>query len=446
VHPPGMFPLPAYFDTVKKILELSFAQALIWFGVFFSPLLPLVGVVRCFILFYVQSWSTNTFCSPKGTPFQAKVSFSGVIWITLGVHLMVGFVPCWYLIMGETPSGIFRIENNHFVGTLYSPHEYDFDAKQFNVTRSWNTSGFGTEKTGDGSEVIFADQVPSHPDTAVGSEVRGWCIVRPNKTVAADSKLDFSLYISNERDFVQCEEKTWINVDVYTDGKLNNTYTGPADVDLDDGSTILQCAELPNMISGGCITVDIKTAGCDQCLESPSEAELDQFVCYESKENNTESGVLTAWLPHDCGVGVTLRTLCQRCPSGCGPFANREAVLDIFAENEATWDLESETVSAKANQVYISLLEFFASPPFTVLLFILLIVVWAVKSAHLAQKTGMITQLIRERAMDRIDKEWMLAEYGIQFEHNTDLNDNQDQVGKTALAHRKAAKAKSQLT
>ena len=36
---------PAYFDTVKKILELTYAQAIIWFGSFFCPLLPVAGPV-----------------------------------------------------------------------------------------------------------------------------------------------------------------------------------------------------------------------------------------------------------------------------------------------------------------------------------------------------------------------------------------------------------------
>ena len=75
---------PAYFDTVKKILELTFAQAVIWFGAFFCPLLPAVGVLRCVTLFYMQKFSTKHFCTPKGTPFQAKVSLHGLIWVLLG--------------------------------------------------------------------------------------------------------------------------------------------------------------------------------------------------------------------------------------------------------------------------------------------------------------------------------------------------------------------------
>ena len=467
MHPPGMFPIPAYFDTVKKILELSFAQALIWFGVFFSPLLPLVGVLRCVILFYVQVWSTNTFCSPKGTPFQAKVSFAGVIWITLGVHLLVGFVPCWYLIMSETPSGVMRVENSHFVETLYSPHEYDFDAKQFQQIQNWTVSEIAIEDyrrekldLGKASEVtaeqteslrqtVYPDQVPRYPATPEGAEVRGWCIVKPppNATEDAARTSFFTLGASNHK--ALCLERTWIH-------SLN--HTGPAapeseaqrytngsglhNVQLADGSgEILQCAELPNMISGGCAAVSdfgVKTADCEQCLTA-TDRELDQYVCYESKENNS------AWLPHDCGVGLQLRTLCQRCPSGCGPFRNREFILDIFAENQALWDVTSTKTSAKVNRFFVSFFEFLNSPPFTVLLFIILIVVWAVKQAHLVQKKRMIEKLVRERAMDRIDKEWMLAEYGIQFEHKTDLNDNQDHVGKSALGHRKAAKEKAAL-
>ena len=54
-----VFKTPAYFDTVKKLLELTMAQSLIWFGAFFCPLLPIVGIIRCIILFYVQVCPVN---------------------------------------------------------------------------------------------------------------------------------------------------------------------------------------------------------------------------------------------------------------------------------------------------------------------------------------------------------------------------------------------------
>lgn len=447
VHPPHLFPLPAYFDTVKKILELSFAQALIWFGVFFSPLLPLVGVIRCFILFYVQVWSTNTFCSPKGTPFQAKVSFSGVIWITLGVHLVVGFVPCWYLVMSETPSGIFRTENARFLGTLYSPHEYDVDAKLFQQVRDWDAVPLGTfagtrpGTNADGTETVFHDQVPSYPTTSIGANVSGWCIVKPDDTGMGQHLKEtataggFSLLDKNMH-VAECAAMTWNNTYSYYDAE----YTGPEDRAIAGLGTITQCAELPNMITDGCISIadTTETAGCEKCMDA-TEEELNKFICYESKVNST------AWLPHDCGVGLRLQTLCQRCPSGCGPFRNREEFFDIFSENQAMWDLTSDSTKAKINRFFVGFFEFLASPPFTVILFITLIIIWAVKSANLAQSRKVIEKLIRERAMDRIDKEWMLAEYGVKFEHKTDLNDGTSGVGKSAMAHRKAAHDKAKF-
>jgi hypothetical protein len=105
---PSVIAQPAYFDTVKKILELAYSQAVIWFGVFFCPLLPVIGILRCFVLYHVQRFSTNKFCSPKGTPFTAKHSLPGLIWMVLAFHLMIAAVPSYYFITNEAPSGIAR--------------------------------------------------------------------------------------------------------------------------------------------------------------------------------------------------------------------------------------------------------------------------------------------------------------------------------------------------
>eukprot|EP00039_Didymoeca_costata_P023989 m.8915 g.8915 ORF g.8915 m.8915 type:complete len:896 (-) comp3972_c0_seq1:136-2823(-) len=106
---------PAYFDTIKKILELTYAQAVIWFGSFFSPLLPLVGIARCIVLFYVQKWSTMTWCTPKGTPFQAGHSLPWLIWSLLAASLFIVALPLGYLVAWVPPSGVYSDYNDWFL-------------------------------------------------------------------------------------------------------------------------------------------------------------------------------------------------------------------------------------------------------------------------------------------------------------------------------------------
>jgi hypothetical protein len=81
--------MPVTKRNRKKILELTYAQAIIWFGSFFCPLLPVAGILRVFVLFYIQKFSTLRFCQPKGTPFQAKHSLPWLIWICFAIHLMM---------------------------------------------------------------------------------------------------------------------------------------------------------------------------------------------------------------------------------------------------------------------------------------------------------------------------------------------------------------------
>jgi len=92
----GVLKTPAYFDSIKKTLELVYAQAVIWFGTPFCPLLPFVGCLRILVLFYLQKWSTMTWCKPKDTPFASKYSLPNMVWyLLLGAYIMA-LVPIGY--------------------------------------------------------------------------------------------------------------------------------------------------------------------------------------------------------------------------------------------------------------------------------------------------------------------------------------------------------------
>eukprot|EP00040_Diaphanoeca_grandis_P031399 m.187839 g.187839 ORF g.187839 m.187839 type:complete len:1136 (+) comp32318_c1_seq1:175-3582(+) len=96
---------PAYFDSIKKTLELVYAQGIIWFGSAFCPLLPWVGCFRIVVLFYLQKWSTMTWCKPKDTPFASKYSLPNMVWFMLLGAYVMAMVPIGYTFTRLESSG-----------------------------------------------------------------------------------------------------------------------------------------------------------------------------------------------------------------------------------------------------------------------------------------------------------------------------------------------------
>ena len=99
---------PAYFDTVKRVMELIYAQTIVWFGMFWCPLLPVFGVLRCAVLFYLQKWSTNTWCEPRGKAFESKYSLPRLVWGLLLCFNFGAAVPLGYAISSLPTSGVYN--------------------------------------------------------------------------------------------------------------------------------------------------------------------------------------------------------------------------------------------------------------------------------------------------------------------------------------------------
>ncbi|XP_059149298.1 transmembrane channel-like protein 5 isoform X2 [Physella acuta] len=77
------------FAIGRHTLELVYSQTLCWLGVFYSPLLPVVVILKLIIIFYVKRYSVVHNCSPSVKPWKASRTHT----IFVG-YLFVFFILC----------------------------------------------------------------------------------------------------------------------------------------------------------------------------------------------------------------------------------------------------------------------------------------------------------------------------------------------------------------
>ncbi|XP_019939528.2 transmembrane channel-like protein 5 [Paralichthys olivaceus] len=105
------------FDIARNVLELIYAQTLAWVGIYFSPLLPAIQIVKFFILFYLKKVSLTQNCQPPrrtGRAAQMQTTFIALLFFPffVGALSMVAYT-AWSLTPSEQ-CGPFRGLNNTF--------------------------------------------------------------------------------------------------------------------------------------------------------------------------------------------------------------------------------------------------------------------------------------------------------------------------------------------
>lgn len=93
VGPPG-------FDISRNVIDLIYSQCLCWIGTFYSPLLPLIQVIKLWILFYVKRTSVVMNCRPSMRPFRAS-KMNLLFLFLLAVSFVLSLIVIGYTIMSE---------------------------------------------------------------------------------------------------------------------------------------------------------------------------------------------------------------------------------------------------------------------------------------------------------------------------------------------------------
>ncbi|XP_038618976.1 transmembrane channel-like protein 5 isoform X2 [Tachyglossus aculeatus] len=102
------------FDIARNVLDLIYTQTLVWIGLFFSPLLPLIQIITLFIMFYIKKFSLMKNCQPPRKVWRASQM------MTLFIFLL--FFPSFSGVLCVLAITIWRIQPSEECGPFKGLH------------------------------------------------------------------------------------------------------------------------------------------------------------------------------------------------------------------------------------------------------------------------------------------------------------------------------------
>ncbi|XP_069668681.1 transmembrane channel-like protein 7 isoform X2 [Periplaneta americana] len=91
------------FQLPKHVLDVVYSQTLCWLGSFYAPVLPLVAMLECCLLFHIKKFACLVNSKPSSTVYRASRSNS-LFMVVLLISFIVAVLPVAYAIAEILPS------------------------------------------------------------------------------------------------------------------------------------------------------------------------------------------------------------------------------------------------------------------------------------------------------------------------------------------------------
>ena len=91
------------FDLPKHVLDVVYSQTLCWLGSFYAPILPLVAMLECCLLFHIKKFACLVNSKPSSVVYRASRSNS-LFMVVLLISFIVAVLPVAFAIAEIPPS------------------------------------------------------------------------------------------------------------------------------------------------------------------------------------------------------------------------------------------------------------------------------------------------------------------------------------------------------